>query len=161
VYYRKIISCLETGEYFRKPKCNQLPLTDSFKVKTQFVSSAGDEVQRSGNWQLCKNSPERSWARSSQIGDSISFSFEGNILAVEHGLHADSNMYEIIIDGKKEDTVHPVYKEIRTNQLVIGYINFSLSDGRHNVEIKTVECTKEGVQGSQVHIYNFITGNII
>ncbi len=161
VYYRKIISCLETGEYFKKPDCTLQPLTDSFLVKTQFVSSAGDGVKRCGDWQISTSSPNRPWARSSQVGDSISLRFEGNILAIEHGLHADSNMYEIIIDGKKEDTIHPVSGDIRTNQLVVGYINFDLPDGEHDVEIRTVEYTKDGTEGTQVLIYNFITGNIL
>ena len=160
VYFRKIISCLETGEYFRKPDCTVTPLTDCMTIETQFISSASDKVTRIGNWELNTQSPTRPWAKSSALAESISFSFEGSIFAIEHGLHADSNMYEVIIDGKVEATVLPVFNNIRSNQLVMGYINFDLSEGKHQVQIKTIS-RKDGNDGTQVLIYNFITGNTI
>ena len=160
VYFRKIISCLETGEYFRKPDCTVTPLTDCMTIETQFISSASDKVTRIGNWELNTQSPTRPWAKSSALSESISFSFEGSIFAIEHGLHADSNMYEVIIDGKVEATVLPVFNNIRSNQLVMGYINFDLSEGKHQVQITTIS-RKDGYDGTQVLIYNFITGNTI
>ena len=160
VYFRKIISCLETGEYFRKPDCTVTPLTDCMTIETQFISSASDKIERFGNWELFTQSPTRPWAKTSHLSDSITFSFEGSIFAIEHGLHADSNMYEVIIDGKVEATVLPVFNNIRSNRLVMGYINFDLCGGKHQVQIRTIS-RKDGYDGTQVLIYNFITGNTI
>jgi len=161
VYYREIIKLLQSGNYFKKPIPAEKIVTNSCSVDTKFISSAGNDVTRTGTWETNVQNPNRPWAKTVTVGDSISFSFEGNVFAIEHGLHLDSTMYEIIIDGKTVSTVHPVYADIKSNQLVIGYVTFDLDYGVHDVVIRTIKCTNECYSGTQVLIYNFITGNTI
>lgn len=161
VYYREIVSCITTGDYLKKPVKKEKLVSESCAVCAEFISSAGDRVIRRGSWETNSENPERPWAKTTTIGDSLELEFEGTILAIEHGLHIESTMYEIWLDGKMVETMHPVYAKIDTNQLVQWYVNFNLAPGKHNLKIKTIPCTKPEYTGTQVLIYNFIVGTRI
>ena len=158
VYFREIVRCLKTGDYLKKAREKEKLTAESSAVQTEFISAASDSVERIGTWETNTDNPERSWAKTLVLGDKLKLTFEGNIFALEQGLHADSAMYEIWIDGTLAETKHPVYREIRSNQLVQGYADFHLPDGVHNVEIVTVPDTTGTSSGTQVLIYNFIVG---
>ncbi len=158
VYFREIVRCLTSGEYLKKPEAKGKLTEDSSAVQTEFISAASARVERIGAWETNTENPERSWAKTESVGDRLKLSFEGDIFALEHGLHADSAMYEIWIDGALVGTKHPVYREIRSYQLVQGYADFHLGDGMHEVEIVTIPDTTGTSGGTQVLIYNFIVG---
>ncbi|MBQ8351273.1 MAG: SGNH/GDSL hydrolase family protein [Clostridia bacterium] len=159
VYFREIVRCLSTGEYFKKAQKREKRIAASGAVDMRFISSAGNEVERIGAWETGGTRPDRPFAKTTTVGDRLRLSFEGSIFAVEHGLHAKSCMYELYIDGQLVETIHPVYADIATYQLVQGYATFHLSPGRHEAEIITVPSTNPKYTGTEVLIYNFIVGN--
>ncbi len=63
------------------------------------------------------------------------------------------------MDGQKLCEIHPVFQDIRSNQLVIGYVTFNLAKRKHTVKINTLKCQKDGCNGEQVLLYNLIIGN--
>ena len=128
-------------------------------MRMEFLSSAGERVTRLGEWETNTDNPERPWAKSTQIGNRLCFTFEGTVLAIEHALHSASCMYEVWVDGSMLATVHPVYGDMTSNQLVQGYATMELASGRHEVEIRTVPSTNERYTGNQTMIYNFIVGD--
>ena len=98
--------------------------------------------------------------QSSAAGDTLEFSFTGNILAFEYGLHKDSGLIEVWVDDKLEVTCDPRYNdEITSYQLVCkgDSILLDLEYGEHEVVMKTVPNPK--VTGSQVdRIFGIMTG---
>ena len=160
VYYREMVRCLSDKAYYQKAQRREKMVADSRGARIRFISSAGPEVTRQGDWELNTENPDRPWARSCHIGDSLSFSFNGTVLAIEHGLHKDSTMYELWIDGKLTSTLQAVYDTIDTYQLVQGYADLHLPVGQHTVTIKTVPSTDERYTGSQALFYNFLVGEL-
>ena len=71
-------------------------------------------------------------------------------------------MYEIYVDGEKKGTGDPYYGDralTDSPQLVMGYANYALPDGHHDVEIKTIQSTNSNSEGDNVFLYNIITGS--
>lgn len=161
VYFNEIKRCLLTGDYFKKPLKKEKMVAESSAVNIRFISSAGDEVERVGHWETGEARPDRPWAKSTVLGNRLRLSFEGSIFAIEHGLHTDNCMYELYVDGHLAETIHPVYADIATYQLVQGYATMALAPGRHEVEIVTVPSTNERYTGTGTLIYNFIVGERI
>jgi lysophospholipase L1-like esterase len=159
VYFNEIKRCLSTGNYFKKAQNKEKMIEKSSSLTMRFISSAGDEVERIGHWETGEARPDRPWAKSTKIGNRLRLTFEGTIFAIEHGLHMNSCMYELYIDGRLAETLHPVYEDISTYQLVQGYATFDLPAGRHEAEIVTVPSTNERYTGSETLIYHFIVGD--
>lgn len=159
VYFHEMVRCLSCPDYYKKVEKRPPLIAGSGAVRTEFISSASERVTRVGEWETNTESSERPWAKSTAIGNRLRFSFEGTILGIEHGLHADSCMYEVWIDGSLTKTMHPVYGDMVSNQLVHDFATIDLPHGRHEVEIVTVPSTNERYTGSQTMIYNFIVGD--
>ena len=101
------------------------------------------------------------WAKTETLGATIKFSFDGTILAIEHGLLSASAMYEIYIDGKIQGVGNPYYGGRPLTDLpqpVMGFSTFTLPEGHHKAEIKTIKSTDENSIGNHVFLYNIITG---
>lgn len=153
VYYKEMVKCLSDIEYFRKPPAEKPCLIqDSFAVSTEFIPP--DSVKRSGGWST-GGSGDRKWVFTENIGETLEFEFEGDIFALEHGLHKDSGIYSVYIDGVLAEKCSPFYKDAVWDQLVMGFSKVDLERGNHRVKIITEE-NPDG--GRRVFLYNFIIG---
>ena len=163
VYFNEIKTCLETGRFYQKPIARDEKLVEtSGAVETEFIAISGSAVTKSGNDWTTGGSGNRPWAKTSTLGATLNFSFDGTILAVEHGLLSASAMYEIYVDGSKIGTGDPYYSNralTDSPQLVMGFATYTLPDGHHDVEIKTIKSTNTNSTGDNVFLYNIITGH--
>ncbi len=154
VYADEVITCLKSGKYFTKP----LVKDKKYNSKSMFVNTtftpAKSFVTTKG-WQELGNYITTS-DNTSAIGQKLHFEFTGNIFAVEHRLHFNGGTYKVTIDGKHMGNVSDYYKNIE-GQLVLGYANFDLGQGKHTVDIEVVEQKDSGSGGHMVGFYNFIT----
>ena len=154
----EIIRCMETGRYYQKAIDRADKLIENsgaIAEATWFSSTDTSKVTRSTGWTAGSN-----YVQSSAAGDTLEFSFTGNILAFEYGLHKDSGLIEVWVDDKLEVTCDPRYNdEITSYQLVCkgDSILLDLEYGEHEVVMKTVPNPK--VTGSQVdRIFGIMTG---
>ena len=134
----EIIRCMETGRYYQKAIDRADKLIENsgaIAEATWFSSTDTSKVTRSTGWTAGSN-----YVQSSAAGDTLEFSFTGNILAFEYGLHKDSGLIEVWVDDKLEVTCNPRY-----------------NDSTHKVVMKTVQNPQ--VTGSQVdRIFGIMTG---
>ena len=90
----------------------------------------------------------------------MEFSFTGDILAFEYGLHKDSGLIEVYVDDELVFTCNPRYNDtLDSYQLVCkgDSIALDLEYGNHKVVMKTVPNPQ--VTGSQVdRIFGIMTG---
>ena len=163
VYFNEITKCLETGRFYQRPIPQKEKLVAaSGAVETEFIPISNDRITKSGNDWTTGGTGNRQWGKTTTIGATLKFSFDGTILAVEHGLLSASGMYEIYVDGEKKGTGDPYYGDralTDSPQLVMGYANYALPDGHHDVEIKTIQSTNSNSEGDNVFLYNIITGS--
>ncbi len=161
VYFKEIKKCLETGRYYQKPlnRSDKL-VSQSTGVKTIFTSSQTADLS-GGTWEKGGTAPKQ-FIKSVTPGDSFEFEFEGNILALEHGLNIVGGKYDVYVDDVKVGTGETYYNNIKSNQLVLGYNNFNLaSKGKHKAKIVVSDQKNPNSSGNQVLIYNIITGTTL
>lgn len=160
VYFDEIKTCLETNRFFQKPiEQSEKLVPESTGVNTIFTPSS--EADLSGGTWTTGGSGNRQYVMSSTPGDSFELEFEGNVLAIEHGLNRASAKYEIYVDDERIGSGDPYYDQDK-NQLVLGYANFNLSDkGTHTLRIEVTDQKNAASTGNQVMIYNIITGTTL
>ena len=155
----EVIRCLKTGRYYHRPTPPNGKLIENsgaIKEATWFSSTDTSKVERSIGWTANGN-----YVQSNAEGDTLKFSFTGDILAFEYGLHKDSGLIEVWVDDKLEVTCNPRYDDkITSYQMVCksDSILLDLEYGEHDVVMKTVPNPK--VTGSQVdRIFGIMTGS--
>lgn len=154
VYGDEVVKCLKTGEYYTKPKV----MDKKYNPKSMFVNTtftpAAEFVTTKG-WQTVGNYVTTNETVSA-AGEKLHFEFTGNVLAIEHRLHKNGGMYRVTIDGKTMATVSDYYRD-NNGQLVLGYSNFDLGQGKHTLDIEVLD-QKDGASGGyMVGLYNLIT----
>lgn len=158
VYFNEIVRCLSTGEYYRCPQENKEKLVhDSLCVTTTFIPSPA--TNHSAGW-TCGGSGDRPYMIGG-VGDWLETEFDGSILAFEHGLHKDSAVYDVYVDGQLIGTGDPWYRNFISNQLVMGFNTYELSAGHHTLRVVN-RCSDDPTHtNQQVFLYNIIVGDII
>lgn len=152
---------LETGRNYVKPLNREDKLAEnSGVIESMEIFSCKDtsRVTRSGSWTEGGN-----YLESTQAGDTLSFSFTGDILAFETGLHYYSGKIEAWVDGKLAWTDNPYYnsESLKTNfQMTVrgGNFNFDLDYGTHDVVLKVVDGTAT-TEKIETRIYNIFAGS--
>ena len=154
VYGDEVTKCLATGKYYTKPKV----MDKKYNSKSLFVNTtftpAADYVTTNG-WQKSGNFVT-TFEDVGAAGQKLHFDFTGNVLAIEHRLHKNGGMYKVIIDGKTMATVSDYYKD-NGGQLVLGYSNFDLGQGKHTLDIEVTDQKDNASGGYMVGLYNIIT----
>ena len=157
-YADKIIECLSKEEYYKKPTLTKEPLnSETFELTAEFISSQNASLN--GKWEKGINCEpvigETEYLVATKKDSSLEITFEGNIFAIEHGLHKNGGKYKIFIDDDFLTECNSFYKDFESNQLVLAYSNFELENKKHSVKIITSQDDK------QVLIYNLIIGRKI
>ena len=154
VYGDEVTKCLATGKYYTKPKV----MDKKYNPKSLFVNTtftpAADYVTTKG-WTKAGNYVT-TYEDIGAAGEKLHFEFTGNVLAIEHRLHKNGGMYKVIIDGKTMATVSDFYKN-NGGQLVLGYSNFDLGQGKHTLDIEVTDQKDSASGGYMVGLYNLIT----
>ncbi len=162
----EMIACLSSGRYYHKP------VSDGTKViansitleNADFMSSQSDAITKMGSWTSDGSTGERAYMHSTQVGDTLEFTFTGNMLAFEHGLHDPAGKYEVYVDDQLAMTCNPQYNGITTYFHFVckaDTVNLDLPDGEHTVRVVTVPGDKTTDETYAVRIFNIITGNVI
>ncbi len=148
------VSRIKTGECYTKPvKQNKRLHSKSMSVNALFTP-ASSVMTRTG-WQTVSDyitTVEDEGA----VGSKLTHEFSGNVLAIEHRLHKNGGKYKVVIDGKTLATVSDFYRN-NEGQLVLGYANFDLGQGKHTLEIEVVNQKDSASGGYMVGLYNIIT----
>ena len=158
VYFEAIRDALATGRYFSRPVVSDTKLVEkSGPIQTSIIDPASDAVTKSGEWKTgIKNG--KSYVSTIWEGETLQFEFDGSILAVEHALNEGSGQYKVYVDGKLMGTGDPYWARVTWDMLALGYYTFDLEPGHHTCKIETAASTNENSTGSQVMLYNIITG---
>ena len=155
VYFDEMVRCLSDKAYYKRPLEKSANLVDDcITLHTIFTPSR--ETELTGNWK--KWETDFGQCIIGNIGDSLEFEFNGDIVAFEHGLHKDGTMYEVYDNDKLIGTGNSKYKDFITNQLVMGFNTFDLKYGYHKIKVINVKNDIDYETNKQVLFYNIITG---
>lgn len=155
VYFDEMRKCLSESKYYRRPQNTKMKLVDEcFDISTEFISS--QDTCLKGGWTF-GGEGQRKYVMG-VVGNSFEFKFYGNVLAFEHGLHKDSAVYDVYVDGVKVGTGDPYYEDFITNQLVLGFAVYDLTLSEHKVKVEIKNSEIEDRTNKQVLIYNILVG---
>ncbi len=161
VYANAVIEALSTGRYYKKPV-----MTDAkYKAKsgvltTQHIDFTSDNVTRTPDWEVNAGG-SNPFVSTIWEGESITFTFSGNALCIEHALNEAGAQYEVYVDGELLGKGDTYYKGVTWDQLALGFNTFDLEDGEHEVEIRTVVSDNTSSQGTQVKLYGAFVGSYV
>lgn len=155
----EIIRCMETGRYYHKPvnRADKLVANSgAISEATWFASSDTSKVARSGDWTVSNGAMV-----STKEGDTLTFSFTGDIFAFEYGLHYNAGLVELRVDGELVGTCNPYWSSSGNNYQKVcksDSMFLDLEYGQHTVEMKT-KVNSSVTDGPVVCIYNIMTGS--
>ncbi len=156
-----IIDWISTNRHFAKPY-NESKLVDNAVVlqDATFINAEDEAiVERTGNWMVGEN-----YVQTNAEGDELSFTFDGNFIAFEHGLHKNSGKYEVYVDGELAFTGNPYYHNVTSYMKVCkgDSTYLDLSDGTHAVTVKTIASSNAETTAETygVRIYDIIVGTV-
>lgn len=159
VITKEVISCMETGKYWHRPVMPEKKLVEnSGKIVSMDIFSSQSSNVKATGWTAYSGST-KAGMKSTAVGDTLEFSFTGNVLAFEYGLNENASKIEVWIDGELKMTCNPYYKGQTTNKMVgkEGSFVLDLTNGTHDVVMKTVSGQKTGVTPETV-VYDIFTG---
>ncbi len=160
VYADKIISCLQTGRYFKYPGTVSEKLVDTSGV-TEIRCIQAKDATKTGSWTEATGNFDRSVMFSETAGDTLTFSFTGNYFGLEHALNLAGGKYEVYVDGELYHADHCYYKNINYYHCRFGCADFLLEEGTHTVEVKVLgEKPSNDSAGTKVCIVNLFYGVI-
>ena len=84
--------------------------------------------------------------------------FDGNVLAIEGGLHSDTCAFDIYCDGDLTGSGEPWYNNFRINQLALSFLTTDLPYGHHKVRVVARKSNKNDRKSKHLCIYNVILG---
>ncbi len=155
VITEEIIARMETGRYYVKatePAEKLLENSGAITSMTDFCSNDA-RVTATGFTAISNG------VKSTAVGDTLSFSFTGNVLAFSYGLNQYACKLEVWVDNTLVSTINPYYGGLTSNQLV-GKENSLILDipnGNHNVVVKTV-AGQDTSSTPQTVVYDIFTG---
>ncbi len=154
----EIIARMETGRYWYRPTEPSAKLLENSGNITSMTSFSSQDARVTASG-FTAVSASKAGMKSTAVGDTLSFSFTGNVLAFEYGLNEAASKIEIWVDNELKMTCDPYYNGQTGNMLVgkEGSLLLDLENGTHNVVMKTV--TGQAASATpQTVVYDIFTG---
>ena len=155
IYADAIIEKLEKDNFYARPQNKEPLMKECVMFDAQFVPST--KYSHSEGWTEKTGHRGYEGLFTEKAGETITFEFDGNYLAIEAGLHKESALLEVYVDGELVKTLSYYYNMVafQTNYQSVTH---KLSLGHHTVTIKTKEETNEAHPGTTMMVYHIITG---
>lgn len=157
IYGDTIISRLEDGTAFVKPQ-NKAPMCENTPV-INAVFTPSTKFEHSALWECTTRHRGYDCLLSENPGETVTFEFDGNFLAMETGLHKESGVIDVEVDGELIRSVQSYYNTT-SYQCVYQEVSYDLPLGHHNVKLTLKENPSSEHPGSKFMIYHIITGNV-
>lgn len=163
----EIIDRLATGRYLQMSDGTAAKINANSGAiditSADYFTVADNRVTLSSGWTSGTSSSYGPYVETSTVGETIKFSFTGNILAFNYGLYNDAAQMEVWVDGSLVFTCDPYYGGLYNHQKVCKETSayFDLPDGTHNVEMKVIKSTNSAVTATTqtIRIYDILTGS--
>ncbi len=164
-YADYIISCLETGEYFKKPLVKEVSYVESqlgvepYKfTMPRFTAAYDSSVKATGDWGMGHHYAYGNYYKTTQPGATLEFKFSGPILGMMTQRSKQCGQIKMELDGETiiRDEYYPTSSYIISN-----YDNKNLKDEEHTLKItvldsKNEDCTSET---PEIMIYGFFSSD--
>jgi hypothetical protein len=155
IYASAIIERLSEESCYVKPQNKEPMSNDSLLFNTDFIPSPN--YSHSDGWTEKTGHRGYKALYTTTPGETVTFEFYGNFLAIEGGLHRESALVDVYVDDKLLKTVS-FYYDMDAFQSSYAEITHMLPMGHHNVKIEVREETNPSHPGSTVMLYHIITG---
>jgi len=155
VITEEVIARMQTGRYYVKATEPVNKLLDNSGAITSMTNFCSNDARVTATGFTAINGGMKSTA----VGDTLSFSFTGNVLAFSYGLNQYGCKLEVYVDDKLVSTINPYYPGLTSNMLVgkENSIIYDLDNGTHNVVVKTVT-GQDTSSAPQTVVYDIFTG---
>jgi len=156
IYSDTIISRLSMDSAFVRPVKKPPMLKETFLIDAEFTPST--KVCHTDGWDERTAHRGYECLLTDKVGENISFEFDGNFFAFESGLHKDSGILDVYIDGELFKSESSYYPNFTSFQCVFKEMSYDLPMGHHKVEMVLREESCPEHRGSIYMVYHIITG---
>ncbi len=163
-YAEYIISCLETGNYFKKPLVKDVSYVESQLgiepfdfTMPRFVSASDSLVTATGNWEKKENYYYGEYLSTSEPGATLEYKFSGPMLGMMNMISRTGGKVNIEIDGKVVKT-YDTYYDV-SEGTVLGYDNKELLDNEHTLKITVLDNPTNASEPFLVDIYGLFVSD--
>ncbi len=157
VYFEEMKRCLSLPAYYKRPQDKEKLIPQTVSLSVDFIPAV--TLEKSDGW--CEFYIEDR-DRKYMLGfpdDWFEFEFDGNVLAVEGGLHSDTCAFDVYVDGAIVGYGEPWYDNFRTNQLALSFLTTDLADDHHKVRVVARKSENSERKSKHLCIYNVIAGS--
>ena len=157
VYFEEMKRCLSLPEYYKRPQDKEKLIPETVSLSVDFIPAAG--LKKSDGWcEFYIEDLDRKW----MLGfpdDWFEFEFDGDVLAVEGGLHGNTCAFDVYVDGEIIGSGEPWYSDtFITNQLSLSFLTTDLANSHHKVRVVVRKSDKPERKSKHLCIYNVIAG---
>ncbi len=154
-YADYIISCLETGEYFKKPLVKEVSYVESqldvepYKfTMPRFIAAYDSSVKATGDWAIGHHYAYGNYYKTTQAGATLEFKFSGPVLGMMTQIYNKGGQVKMELDGE-DIGIEEFYYPTSSEASVLGYDNKNLEDTEHTLKL-TVLGTKNEKNTSEI-----------
>lgn len=157
VYFEEMKRCLSLPEYYKRPQDKEKLIPETVSLSVDFTPAA--TLEKSDGWcEFYIEANDRKW----MLGfpdDWFEFEFDGDVLAVEGGLHGNTCAFDVYVDGELIGYGEPWFNdEFITNQLALSFLTTDLANSHHKVRVVVRKSDKPERKSKHLCIYNVIAG---
>lgn len=130
-----IRECLNNpSKYLKYAKKDAEPLTDYYDISAKYVKA--NEAKKVSGWNA--GSATSTAITSNTAGDTVTYTFTGNVFAIRGSLGKKFGKYSVQIDSNPAKTITAYYEPTEDSKVIM-YSSFNLGAGKHTVTIKNLE----------------------
>ena len=157
IYAETITEKLSDDSFYKKPADKEPLMNETVLINAEFVPSPG--YTYSDGWTVRTGHRGYECLYTDKAGETLSFEFDGNFLAIEAGLHRECGLLDVCVDGELIKTMR-YYYDMVSFQTNYQLVTQDIPIGHHKVEI-TLKAATDEHPGSVMQIYHIITGTAI
>ena len=157
VYFEEMKRCLSLPEYYKRPLDKAKMIEETVCLSVDFIPAV--TFEKSDGWcEFYIEDRDRKW----MLGfpdDWFEFEFDGNVLAIEGGLHGNTCAFDVYVDDVLVGSGEPFFTDtFITNQLSLSFFTTDLDDAHHKVKVVVRKSDKPERKSKHLCIYNAIVG---
>ena len=157
VYFEEMKRCLSLPEYYKRPLDKAKMIEETVCLSVDFIPAV--IFEKSDGWcEFYIEDRDRKW----MLGfpdDWFEFEFDGNVLAIEGGLHGNTCAFDVYVDDVLVGSGEPFFTDtFITNQLSLSFFTTDLDDAHHKVKVVVRKSDKPERKSKHLCIYNAIVG---
>lgn len=156
VYFEEMKRRLSLSEYYKRPQDKEMLIPETRSLSVDFIPAV--TLEKSDGWCEFYNVDRDRKYMIGFPGDWFEFEFDGDVLAIEGGLHGNTCAFDVYCDGHLIGSGEPWWLNYRSNQLALSFFTTDIPNGHHGVRVVVRKSENSERNSKHLCIYSAIVG---